>query len=248
MKQKDYRIPEGERVYAIGDIHGHLTQLEEMHDLIHADITKNPISAPKIVYLGDSIDRGPDSKGVLDCLIARELIASTIQHIFLLGNHEQRMLSFIQNPAQAKKDWLVWGGIETLISYGITPQIDQPLTTLAPLVAAELDAVIPSSHREFLKNLTRYHVVGDYLFVHAGIRPKVPLNKQRTHDLVFIREGFLDNNFPHEKRVVHGHTITKSKEIDIQPHRINVDTGLYEGGALSCVVLEGNTVQELQVR
>ncbi len=243
----NYKIPEGQRVYAIGDIHGYLDKLVALHALIEADIEANPIENVQIVYIGDYVDRGPDSKGVLDFLCRRELVAPKVKHIFLLGNHEIGMREFIVNPQSERKDWLMWGGVETLMSYGITARFKQSVRQAIPELSEKLKEAMPMTHREFLRNLVKIHIVGDYVFAHAGIRPNVSLDKQETKDLTFIRKGFLDDETMHEKRVVHGHSITDSMDVEIYPNRIAIDTGVYkDDGKLSCVVIEGVEVRKLQ--
>ena len=245
--EKEYFIGSGKRIYAIGDIHGYLEQLEQLHQLIYDDINNNPIDEVKIIYIGDYIDRGPDSKGVLDFLIERELVAASVEHVFLLGNHEVGMIEFMRDPEGARKDWLIWGGVETSASYGVDVVFERALNEALPMFSKALKAALPQSHYEFLKNLKKLHIEDDYVFVHAGIRPNIALDKQRTKDVTFIREGFLDSDVIHEKRVVHGHTITQEYDIEIYPNRIAIDTGIYKGGPLSCVVLENDQVRKLQV-
>ncbi len=244
---KEYKLESGKRVYAIGDIHGHLEQLEQLHTLIYADIKSNPADDITIVYIGDYIDRGPESKGVIDFLIQRELVAKSINHVFLLGNHELGMLEFMRNPDGARKDWLLWGGVETAASYGVDVVFERALNEAIPMLSKALKEAVPDNHYEFLKNLKKLHAVDDYVFAHAGIRPKVALDKQRTTDVTFIREGFLDSEIMHEQRVVHGHTITQEYDIEIHPNRIAIDTGIYKGGPLSCVILQEDQVRKLQV-
>jgi len=243
--ESPYSIPPDTRVYAIGDIHGYVKELEAMHDLIRKDLDERPIDAAQIVYIGDYIDRGPENDAVIQCLIERELHEPDISHIFLRGNHENAMMAFIEKPKGPRKDWLDWGGLNTLINYGVQPDMTRPLSMQAERLAADLAAKLPLSHAEFLKNTQLTHICGDYLFVHAGIRPGVPLDKQKPHDLMMIRKGFLDYEGAHEKCIVHGHTSVKN--IEIKPNRINIDTGLYHGRYLAAVVLEGNTIRSLKV-
>lgn len=243
--ESSYSIPTNTRVYAIGDIHGYVKELEAMHDLIRQDIDAQPVDDAQIVYIGDYIDRGPENDAVIQCLIERELNEPDIKHIFLRGNHENAMMEFIEKPSGPRKDWLDWGGLNTLINYGVQPDMTRPLSTQAAVLAADLAQKLPMSHAEFLRNSQLTYECGDYLFVHAGIKPGVPLDKQRSHDLMMIRTGFLDHDGMHEKCVVHGHTSVK--EIDIKPNRINIDTGLYHGRHLAAVVLEENNIRSLKV-
>ena len=243
--ESPYSIPHNTRVYAIGDIHGYAQELDVMHDLIREDLDSNPVDEAQIVYIGDYVDRGPENDAVIQCLVERELNEPDIQHTFLLGNHEHAMIEFMNDPLGARKDWLDWGGINTLMSYGVQPDMVKPLAPQAPDLAAALFEKLPLSHHEFLKNLSLYHEVGDYLFVHAGIKPNVPMEKQKPFDLTMIRTGFLDSDVMHDKRVVHGHTSVKKMEV--KPNRINVDSGLYYGRHLTAAVLEGTDVRSIEV-
>lgn len=242
----NYTVPDGIRVYAIGDIHGHADVLAQMHRQIEADIAEQPEVENKIVYIGDYIDRGPNSKGVIDLLVERELTAPEIEHVFIMGNHENAMIEFMKDPEGPRKDWLAWGGIEALESYGIEVDRSKPLTTMVKSFGEQLNAAVPTTHSEFLKNLKLIHQIGDYLFVHAGIRPGVNLDKQKREDLIMIREPFLSSQDDHGFVVIHGHTINRHGKAEIKPNRINLDSGLYAGGPLSCAVLEGNTVRIIE--
>lgn len=245
---KTYKIAEGKRVYAIGDIHGFPDILAHMHNLIAQDYAANPIDKAIIVYMGDYIDRGPDSKGVIDMVIERELVAPEFEHIYLLGNHEDAMFNeFMNDPNGHRQDWLQWGGAEAAQSYGIEIDHSKAYAPEAERIAKELHEKMPESHKGFLKNLELYHVVDDFLFVHAGIRPNVPLQKQTKQDLTFTREPFMSHEGMHPYYVVHGHSATRDQKIDIRPNRINVDTGLYMGGPLTCAVIEGCDIRVLQV-
>ena len=241
-----YSIPEDVRVYAIGDIHGYADVLAQMHEVIEEDIHKRPVDTAQIVYVGDYIDRGPDSKGVLDMLIKRPEVAPHIRHVFLMGNHENGMIEFMKEPDGQRKDWLAWGGLEALESYGVEADGKSDLSEQASALAEKLKQALPPEHLEFLTNLDLKHELGGYVFAHAGIRPGTPLQDQVKQDLIMIREPFLSSEFMHEKRVVHGHTIVKTKGVDIRPNRINLDSGLYSGGPLSCAVLEKETVRIIE--
>lgn len=240
-----YKIPDGTRIYAIGDVHGYVQELEALHGLIEADIAANPVDDPQIVYIGDYIDRGPESAEVVQCLIDRELNAPHIKHTFLMGNHEGAMLEFMESPKGPRKDWLDWGGIYALASYDVYADMTKPLSGQVVTLAEKLKEKVPQAHMEFLHNLDLIYECGDYAFVHAGIVPNVPLNKQKKQDLVMIRKGFLDSDVMFDKRVVHGHTSVL--EIEIKPNRINVDTGLYYGRHLTAAVLEGAKVRDIRV-
>lgn len=245
---KTYKIEQGKRVYAIGDIHGHVDPLHRLHDLIEADLKNRPVECATIVYVGDYVDRGPNSKGVLDALVERELTHPHFEHVFLLGNHEDAMFNeFMKDPCGHRQDWLQWGGVETLESYGVEVDRSKAYAPQAEDLAQALRATLPLTHQEFLKNLNLYHEVDDYLFVHAGIRPGVALEKQTKQDLTYTRDPFMAYEGPHSHRVVHGHTPPRNKRVDIRPNRINVDTHLYEGGPLSAAVIEGEDVRVLEV-
>ncbi len=245
---KMYKIAHGKRVYAIGDIHGHVDTLARMHDLIEADMKERPVDDATILYVGDYIDRGPDSKGVIDLLVERELYAPQFRHVFLLGNHEDAMYNeFMAEPQGHRQDWLQWGGAEAVESYGVEIDKSKAYGPQAERIAAELKEALPLIHHEFFKNLKLYYEVDDYLFVHAGIRPGVPIEKQTKQDLTFTREPFMSFEGHHPQRVVHGHTATRTQKIDIRPNRINVDTHHYGGGPLTCAVIEGEDVRVIEV-
>lgn len=232
-------LPEGRRLYCIGDIHGRLDLLEELHEMIREDAA--PFAGSKgIVYLGDYIDRGSQSRQVLDLLIEQPLEGFDAVH--MLGNHEQSMLDFLEYP-QAAAAWLNFGGQVTLLSYGAglgRVQLMQQVETLSD----ELDAKLPPSHREFLTSCRPMHSEGSYCFVHAGIRPGVELGSQKPEDLLWIRDEFIRSRQDHGCIVVHGHSITE--EVEWRPNRIGIDTGAYYSGLLTALVLEGSEQRLLQ--
>jgi serine/threonine protein phosphatase 1 len=230
-------VPAGTRVYAIGDSHGCVERLRALHQAILADRDAAPAAGPPatrwvVVYLGDYVDRGPDSRGVIDLLLSDPLPG--FESVYLKGNHEDLMLGVL-DEGQAPMTWLVNGGGATLESYGIDPEEvtrdsrDRPPRGLAPR--------LPAAHLDFLHGLALSHVEGDYLFVHAGIRPGIPLDAQRDRDLLWIRDAFLDSDADHGKVVVHGHTPSRTPEL--MANRIGIDTGACFGGCLTAVVLEG---------
>ena len=235
-KRSRPRIPDGVRIYAIGDIHGRVDLLKQVLNRIDADLAASPVPHFIEVYLGDYIDRGPASRQVLDLLVARERAHRTV---FLKGNHETFMADFTANPS-ILENWQRVGGLETLMSYGITPSLNAGAPDQARLAAAFDDAV-PESHRRFLRDLTLSFTYGDFLFVHAGIRPGIPFAKQREEDLLWIRQEFLVCEDDFGKIVVHGHTPVP--QVDIRPNRINIDTGAYATGALTCLMLEGEKIR-----
>lgn len=222
--------PEGARLYAVGDIHGCADQLDALLTLIDNEPADG--LEKQLVFLGDYVDRGPDSRRVVDRLIA--VGEERPRTVFLKGNHEAAMLDFLDAP-DAEAAWLNWGGAETLQSYGITEIFSRE----PHLVAAEFSNRLPAAHRAFFDGLRLYSAAADYLFVHAGVRPGVPLEAQEERDLLWIR-GEFHNAAPDsrpDKVVVHGHHPVK-KPLDAG-WRIDVDTGACYGGKLTAAVLEG---------
>jgi len=246
MKNK-YRIQKGRRVYAIGDIHGYAETLTHLHEKIDADIAARPIDQVTIIYLGDYIDRGPDSKGVIDILLQRQKDLPEINHVFLIGNHEDALINeFLHEPNGKRQDWLQWGGAEAAASYGVFIDKNQTYKMQAEHVAKELTKALPQTHKEFLQNLELYHIIDDYLFVHAGIRPGIEIEQQTKQDLTFTREPFMSFEGQHPYYVVHGHSATKDHKVDIRHNRMNLDTGHYNGGPLSCAVIEGENINIIE--
>lgn len=229
-------MPEGVRIYAIGDIHGRVDLLDRVLKRIDTDLATNPVAHGIEVFLGDYIDRGPASRQVLDRLVAR---SRTHRTVFLKGNHETFMTGFVSNP-RTLGGWQRLGGLETLMSYGITPSINADMAAQARLAAA-FDQALPKSHRRFLGDLKSSFTCGDFFFVHAGVRPGIPLAKQREEDLLWIRQEFLLCEEDFSKIVVHGHTPVPQP--DIRPNRINIDTGAYATGNLTCLMLEDDKMR-----
>jgi serine/threonine protein phosphatase 1 len=253
---KSDSIPDDVRVYAIGDIHGYLDPLNDMHDKIEKHLAGNPIARPIIVYLGDYIDRGPESSAVIGALSLVKADNAGIERVFIKGNHEWGMLGFMEEPLAFGQAYLKWGGLDTVKSYGVKiPDVmTQSNVTKGIVLPAEYErlsqalkeAVENAGHIEFLDNLEYYHLIGGYMFVHAGIKPDVAINDQDDETMMRIREPFLTSDAQHPYRVVHGHSIFE--DVEIKPNRISVDTGFYEQGLLSCVVLEKDAVDVLQVK
>jgi Calcineurin-like phosphoesterase len=227
------RVPNGVRIYAIGDIHGRSDLLDELLKRIDTHLETNPVSHSIEVFLGDYIDRGPASRQVLDQLVAR---SQTNQTVFLKGNHENLLTRFVTNPP-ILQTWQDLGGLETLMSYGIISSINANAATQAQL-AAQFDLVLPKAHRRFIDDLKSSFTCGDFFFVHAGVRPGIPLAEQREEDLLWIRQDFLLYEKDFDKIIVHGHTPVPQP--DIRPNRINIDTGAYATGQLTCLMLEGD--------
>ncbi|MFQ5533829.1 MAG: metallophosphoesterase family protein [Sphingomonadales bacterium] len=228
------RMAEGTRLYAIGDIHGRCDLLNQLHDRIQADASNHPDRVKIVVYLGDYVDRGTDSKGVIDLLSAAPL--PDFDAIHLLGNHEDLFLRFLEDQAVGPV-WVANGGDATLRSYGVATAF--PCCDAEGLASIQRDLLdrLPRSHRRFLRSLALYHLAGDYIFVHAGLRPGIEIERQDPHDLLWIREGFLGSTRDHGRIVVHGHSI--KTEIEFKNNRIGIDTGAFASGRLTCLVLDG---------
>ena len=225
--------PSDTRIYAVGDIHGRADLLSEIIARIDDDIRRRPIAHTIEVYLGDYVDRGPQSKTVIDLLTVR-LVANGA--VCLRGNHEAVMEGFLQDPAILEY-WLPLGGMQTLASYGIELHDDNE--TALDLQRRFL-AAFPRAHELFMQCLRNQFACGDFLFVHAGIRPGVPLDDQDPNDLIWIRDEFLDDTRSHKRFIVHGHTPVPHPEI--RRNRINIDTAAWRTGALTCVAIEGSTI------
>ena len=233
---------EGQRLYAIGDVHGRLDLLNATLGRIRRDLEQRPHPRPRIVMLGDYVDRGPDSRGVIEALIA--LKASAMPASFLLGNHDSYISAYLREPGWYDRTyhWLHdnMGGAATLASYGVpNARVENPAAARDAFAAA-----FPRAHMEFLDSCALKIRIGSYLFVHAGIRPGVPLSEQTRDDLIWIREPFLGSDADFGFKVVHGHTIVG--QVEHWPNRIAVDTGAVRTGVLSCLVLEGTQVSLLQ--
>jgi serine/threonine protein phosphatase 1 len=228
--------PPGTRIYAIGDIHGRLDLLTRLHEWIAADAASATAERRVLVYVGDYVDRGPDSSGVLDLLLDRPLPGFEIVH--LLGNHEDAMLRF-PDDIKVGPTWLTYGGVQTLMSYDIDPPASGALRDERELrrLQGEVRRRVPRRHVEFMRSMKLMHVEGDYLFVHAGIRPGIALDRQLRDDLLWIRSDFLESENDHGRIVVHGHTISEKPEL--RPNRIGIDTGAFFSNRLTCLVLDG---------
>ncbi len=226
-------VPPGSRLYAIGDVHGCAGLLKRLHGLIEQDAAAHPGSRKLAIYLGDYIDRGPDSRGVIELLLTEPLPG--FEFVFLKGNHEDSLLRFLED-SKIGPAWLAYGGDATLHNYAIrAPDPADPDALLA--AQRNLAANAPTEHLEFLRRCRLYHVEGDYAFVHAGFRPNVTIEQQSEEDMLWIREEFTLSRADFGKVVVHGHSITGRP--DTRHNRIGIDTGAYATGMLTCVVLEG---------
>ena len=226
-------IPVGLYAYVVGDVHGRADCLENIFNRIDDD-SKNIVESSKYeIYLGDYVDRGQDSKKVLDLLVQRQQQRQTIM---LRGNHEYMFCEAFENPDNLA-DWACMGGIETIASYGV--DIQWPLAKDQNLyIHREWVKKVPVSHRVFLKNLRNSFELGSYFFCHAGVRDGIKLRNQSVDDLLWIREEFLSSNVWHGKLVVHGHTPVEQPEF--KTNRINIDTGAYITNNLTCIKLYGH--------
>jgi serine/threonine protein phosphatase 1 len=225
------RLADGERVYAIGDVHGCLDRLRAMHEAIADDLRERPVARAVLVHIGDYIDRGPNSAGVVAMLAQASSPEGISETVNLLGNHEDMFLGALeQRTEEAVSLWLMNGGAATLASWGIGRAMG----------VSEWQARIPPPQLHFIRGLRLTHTIGPYLFVHAGLRPDVPLERQERADLIWIRGPFLHSRADFGAVVVHGHTPTQRPEV--RANRIGIDTGAVMGGVLSCAVLEDDTI------
>jgi serine/threonine protein phosphatase 1 len=228
-------LPVGLRVYAIGDIHGRLDLLNQLLSLINADIAQFPAVRPVYVFLGDYIDRGPWSCETIDRLIKH---AEERESVFLKGNHELIALSCLSDRTRID-EWLRLGGMKTLSSYGVAPDLFANGRQSAGTHLAFYNA-LPKSHFRFFRNLRESFASGDFFFVHAGVKPDVDLAHQAEKDLLWIRHEFLSSHRDFGKIIIHGHTPTP--EIELRSNRINIDTGAFFTGRLTCLVIEGEAL------
>lgn len=235
-------VPEGLRVYAIGDVHGRADLLEQLLRQIDADDAKRGPAQRHVVFLGDLIDRGPASRQVVEMAM---MVAEEWDNVHLLkGNHEEVFLQTLDGDAQTMRLFARIGGRETLTSYGVT---DAEFESGSYSELAELAAErVPHEHKRFLARGKDSLVLGDYLFVHAGVRPEVALAEQTSKDMRWIRGEFLDFEGELEKVVVHGHSI--AMEVQQHPHRIGIDTGAFRTGVLTALALEGEERWFLQAQ
>jgi serine/threonine protein phosphatase 1 len=228
------RVPPGVCVYAVGDIHGRVDLLSEMHRLVLEDASHlTPGTEKLVVYVGDYVDRGMESRQVVDLLLDRPLPG--FSPIYLLGNHDAWLLSFLVD-AQIGPTWLRYGGDATLHSYGVAVALQRDDARIYDKMQTDLRARVPRRHVNFLQNLELNYESGDFLFVHAGVRPTLPLDRQVAEDLLWIREPFLSWRRDLDKVVVHGHTV--GADPIVRNNRIGIDTGACWTGCLTCLVLE----------
>jgi serine/threonine protein phosphatase 1 len=229
---------DGHRIYAIGDVHGRRDLLDVLLERVEADLARRPHPRARLVLLGDYIDRGPDSRGVIERLV--QVAGGPLRPTFLLGNHDACLLAYLDDPEWNERG-LHWfhtgmGGAATLASYGVGD-----VSEVVPRHGHDaFCAAFPEAHRRFLESCVLRERIGSYLFVHAGVRPGVPVEEQTAEDLLWIREPFLSSRSDFGAKVVHGHTIVPF--VEHHPNRIAVDTGAVKTGVLSCLVLEGDDV------
>jgi len=235
----------GRLIYAIGDIHGRMDVLSPLvHDIAVDAAATNPVESPLLILLGDYVDRGPESRQVVD-LILRLQADSFFEVAPLKGNHEEALLQFLDEPEFAPT-WIEHGGGATLTSYGVQPVAARAAPEAWVAVRDAFDKALPAAHRRFYQQLKLFRVVGDYAFVHAGVRPGVALKAQTTQDLLWIRYEFLNNRGRHDKVIVHGHT--PAEEPQMLKHRLGLDTGAYATGVLTAVRLYGAEQRLMQAR
>ncbi len=247
-EKREISVPGGQIVYAIGDVHGRDDLLTELLEVIEADLEKTGAGKTvSIIFLGDYVDRGIGSKSVLDTLI---LLAQSVAEdgvkvevIFLKGNHEEALLHFLDEP-EFGEQWLIHGGTETLASYGVFLPRARKDHHIWQKVSDDFRAALGEKHLSFLNTLKLSATIGDYIFVHAGLRPGKSIEAQDEHDLLWIRTDFMEDNSRFEKKIVHGHTPKPKPYLDHR--RIGVDTGAYITGVLTAVRLEENQVFFLQ--
>jgi serine/threonine protein phosphatase 1 len=234
------RVPDGTRVYCVGDIHGCDDLLQEMGERVAADIKPQAFDHAVTIFLGDYVDRGHSSKRVVERLSCREWPTSIIA---LAGNHEDFLLAFLDDE-RILGVWRSLGGLETLHSYGVNVAPAKAGRDFKAVQAAFVSS-LPDRHRQFFSTLQVSTVIGDYFFCHAGVRPDVPLDRQDRADLLNIRDPFLSSDAEHGKLIVHGHT--PSVRPQVRPNRIGIDTAAFATGRLTCLVLEKDERRFLEV-
>ncbi|HBM91426.1 MAG TPA: serine/threonine protein phosphatase [Rhodospirillaceae bacterium] len=233
MSKKPRTEPQ-QRLYVVGDIHGRLDLLTRLLSMIEADALAFPERNKKLVFLGDYIDRGLDSKGVVERLL--NSFATGLEPVFLRGNHDDRFLALLKGDLSVVPPWLQLGGTATISSYGISG-FGPGDGHKAEKIKKELAKKMPATHHAFFEETLLSVTFGDYFFVHAGLRPNIPLEKQTAEDKMWIRADFITSDHVFEKIIVHGHTI--NSEPEIRKNRIGLDTGAFATGRLTCLVLDG---------
>jgi serine/threonine protein phosphatase 1 len=234
-KERKPRLPDGVCIYAISDIHGCVNQLRDVFAAIDHHLSRSKPTRAIHVFLGDYIDRGPQSAEAIDLLIER---GKRYESIFLKGNHEAMLFEILQDPEKFA-GWKQFGGMQTLLSYGLTPPLNPDPEEQKSMVET-LARRIPRHHRHFFNSLRPSYSAGDFFFVHAGVKPGVPLAEQKQQDLLWIRDEFLLSEANFGKFVVHGHTPVDKP--DFRPNRINIDTGAYATGILTLLTIQGDHI------
>lgn len=224
--------PAGYRLYAVGDIHGHADLLTRLLAQIEEDALNHPDKKKRLIFLGDYVDRGIQSREVIDRLM--QSFAADLEPVFIRGNHDDSFLRFINGDMEIGAGWLRYGGAATLASYGVNPFGGNGHMTA---LHAEFMKKVPAAHAEFLDSTIFSASYGDYYFVHAGVKPGVPLSKQTSMDKMWARQEFLASTADFGKVIVHGHTIFTQP--DVKPNRISIDTGSYATGRITCLILDG---------
>jgi serine/threonine protein phosphatase 1 len=225
------RIPDGTRVYCVGDIHGRDDLFKDMAEHVSADMKDRSFDRALTVFLGDYVDRGHGSRRIVEQLASGEWPTPITA---LAGNHEDLLMAFLENAAILTV-WRSLGGLETLHSYGVDVAWNKAKRDFGAVQTA-FAARFPEHHKRFLESLEVSTYIGDYFFCHAGVRPSVPFDRQKRDDLLNIRDPFLSSEVEHGKLVVHGHTPSVNPEI--RPNRIGIDTAAFATGRLTCLVLE----------
>jgi len=230
------QTPPQHRLYVIGDIHGRLDLLERLLSMIEADALGHDKTHKKLIFVGDYVDRGLDSRGVITRLLKK--FTAGLEPIFLRGNHDEMFLRFAQGDFEIAQAWLSLGGTAALASYSIRTLGYTDKAQMQTL-HSEVQSKVPSEHIAFLENTVLSATFGDYYFVHAGIKPGVPLEKQDPIDQMTIRGAFLFCEDEFDKVIIHGHTIRPEPEV--KHNRIGIDTGAFATGCLTCLILDGSS-------
>jgi serine/threonine protein phosphatase 1 len=236
--KKKPKLPDGVRIYAVSDVHGRADLLQDVFAAIDLHLSRTRRARTLHVFLGDYIDRGPASRQTIDLLIER---SRSHESIFLRGNHEAFLLDVLRDAGRMEV-WKEYGGFQTLMSYGLAPSLRPGRDEQGELIRA-LRAVMPEQHWLFFSSLKPCFSCGDFFFVHAGVRPGVPLRQQREEDLLWIRDEFLDSEADFGKFIVHGHTPVPKP--DLRANRINIDTGAYATGVLTLLTIEGDRISAI---
>lgn len=234
--------PAGKRAYAIGDVHGRLDLLDDLLAQIEVDLVARPPKQTHIIFLGDLIDRGPHSRQVVERLI--DYAPSSASCHFLMGNHEEVLVRGLRGEPNLLDGWIQHGGDTTAESYGVDAAYLRSQGEDA--LEHALISAIPERHIRFMAGFLDSIQFGDYLLVHAGIRPGTPLADQSPSDMRWIRKDFLESTREHGSVIVHGHSV--EEEVMQRSNRIGLDTGAYRTGVLSAVRLENDQAEFIQAR